>query len=80
MRHSIVDMRSAHAEPMKSRIPVLVLDVKIGAVRDRPTQSVQVTCVCRPQERRRIILAIPVHLAVGTTARRAAVDLVIRDH
>ena len=43
---------------MKGRIILFVLDMKIGAVRDRPTQSVRITFVCRSKERRRIILAI----------------------
>ena len=32
------------------------LDVNIGAVRDRPTQSMHITCVCRSQQRRRIVV------------------------
>jgi hypothetical protein len=48
---------------MKGRIILFVLDVHIGAVRDRSTQSVRITFVCRSKERRRIILAIRVHLA-----------------
>ncbi len=50
---------------MKGRIILFVLDMKIGAVLDRPTQSVRITFVCRSKERRRLILAIRVHLAGG---------------
>ena len=56
---------------MKSRIRSVsvfvdfALDVNIGAVRDRPTQSVRIAFVCCTQERRYVILAIRVHLTRG---------------
>ncbi len=50
----LVTRRFMAGEPMKSRIRSVkvfvtleTLDIKIGAVPDRPTQRMHITCVCR---------------------------------